>query len=176
MKKKEITMHDTVREALSVAFIQLLEKRPYERITASDIARRAGVSRSSFYRIFGSKETLMLEYLQEKYRAFFHCAASDSTPSFAGDRRAFLLARFDFIRENGMIFTTLEREGLLEHFFEQLDSELLDFLSEIPLSATPYQRAIFSGASAGVIRCWIRRRFLEMPEELLELLPHDLRL
>lgn len=167
MEKKEITIHDTVREALTVAFVQLLGQQPYHQISIRDITCRAGVSRSSFYRIFGSKETLVLEYLQEKYRAFFGGGAS--APSFEGDRRAFLLARINFIRENAEIFTALEGAGLLEYFFEHLDPELMDFLSENPSSESPYQRAMFSGASAGLIRCWIRRRFREAPEELLAL-------
>lgn len=78
-----------------------------------------------------------------------------------------MLARLAFIRENKAIFTALERANLLEHFFWHLDPELLDFLSETPSSTSPYQRAIFAGASAGLIRCWIKRKFKETPEELL---------
>lgn len=168
MKKKDITLHDTVHEALTVAFIQLLNQRPYESISVSDIVRRAGVSRSSFYRIFGSKESLILEYLQDKYREFFRCELS-STP-FSSDRKAFLLARLYFINENAKIFTALEHAMLLEYFFEHLDPELLDFLSENPSSSSPYHKAMFSGASAGLIHCWVRRNFQETPEELLAFL------
>lgn len=55
MKRKDITLHDIVHEALTIAFVQLLSQRPYESIAVSDIVRRAGVSRSSFYRILGPK-------------------------------------------------------------------------------------------------------------------------
>lgn len=56
---------------------------------------------------------------------------------------------------------------LLGYFFEHLDPDLLDFLGEHPSSCSPYHKAMFSSASAGLIRCWAKRNFQETPEELL---------
>lgn len=41
------------------AFMKMLDEKPYEKITVSDLCRKAGVSRNTFYRNFSDKEDLL---------------------------------------------------------------------------------------------------------------------
>ena len=66
-----LTLNKTVRESLALALIRLLKKKDFSSITVSEIVKLAGVSRSSFYRNFESKEQLLLSYLYDLYKDFF---------------------------------------------------------------------------------------------------------
>jgi AcrR family transcriptional regulator len=57
------------RAALLGAFFTLVLKEPYERITVQDIARRAGVGRSTLYEHFGGKDGLLAASLANPFTA-----------------------------------------------------------------------------------------------------------
>ncbi|MEW2354646.1 TetR family transcriptional regulator [Spirillospora sp. NPDC029432] len=50
------------RDGLYAAALELLADRPYEEITIDEICERAEVGRASFYRIYGAKAGLLLEF------------------------------------------------------------------------------------------------------------------
>ena len=45
------------------ALMLLMDEKPYEKITVSDIADKAGVARPTFYRNFDDKDEVVLQYL-----------------------------------------------------------------------------------------------------------------
>lgn len=50
---------EKTRGLISAAFLALINRRPYERIRVSDITRKAGVGRATFYAHFESKDALL---------------------------------------------------------------------------------------------------------------------
>jgi hypothetical protein len=50
------------RTALKRAFVALLKESPYEAITVGDVAERANIGRSTFYRHYASKADLLLNW------------------------------------------------------------------------------------------------------------------
>jgi len=68
-----------IRESLRIAFIELLKKKEYEEITVTELCKKAGVSRTGFYRKYYDKkeiiddiiETFLTEYReQSQYREY----------------------------------------------------------------------------------------------------------
>ena len=59
MNNKE--SNQLTRECLQLALIHLMANQPYEKITVSEIVRRAGVSRTAFYRNYTDKEDILNE-------------------------------------------------------------------------------------------------------------------
>jgi AcrR family transcriptional regulator len=51
-------MNMTTKRAIQEAFIQLLEEKPYNRITVQNIADKCGISRNTFYYHFSDIESL----------------------------------------------------------------------------------------------------------------------
>ncbi len=47
------------RESLQMALIYLMNKMPFEKITITEIVKKAGVSRMAFYRNYSSKEDIL---------------------------------------------------------------------------------------------------------------------
>ena len=52
--KSEITLNESVKEAIEIALMRLLQKKDINKITVTELTDVAGVGRSSFYRNFES--------------------------------------------------------------------------------------------------------------------------
>lgn len=170
MKTKSITYNDTVKEAITFAMLKLIYKKEVSQISISELIKVAGVSRSSFYRNFETKEQVLLLYIQNEYKVYFAEELSSIKAGASMDMNTFLLKRFCFIKTYRDFFIALRKSNLLEYVFERMEPELSNFLSGNNILLSPYYLALFSGACAAIIRCWIDRKFQESEEEMLELL------
>jgi AcrR family transcriptional regulator len=54
-----------IRERLTAAALELFDERGYEQTTVDDIASRAGVGRTTFFRAFGSKEDAVFPHHEQ---------------------------------------------------------------------------------------------------------------
>ena len=61
MRRKNTTS-DRMKQYIVESFLILLEKNTYDEITIGEITEKAGVNRSTYYRHFGSKEDIIVEY------------------------------------------------------------------------------------------------------------------
>lgn len=162
-----MTLNETVREALAIALIQLMARKEFSQIKISEIVKVAGVSRSSFYRNFVSKEELLCEYIIGLYHDYFD--AEKVPESLCGniDVESFMLPRFRFIKKHRNIFTALYENNMLYYFFEQTESDLILLLCGQRKDISPYYRSMLSGACAGVARKWIENGFADSEEEII---------
>lgn len=53
------------KECMVTALMQLLEKKPFSAITVSELTRKAGVSRMTYYRNYSSKEDIFSSFLND---------------------------------------------------------------------------------------------------------------
>ena len=67
--------HSLIREYLTEALMQIMEKKDYGDISVGEIAERAGVHRATFYRHFSSKEDVL------------RCCISEIIKEAEGDRK-----------------------------------------------------------------------------------------
>ena len=167
--KRKLTLNEAVRESIALALIKLMKKKPLPSISVSEIVQVAGVSRSSFYRNFESKEDVLSFHIHTLYADFFAFEEFAAAHTPRTDIRAFLLPRFRFIRENREFFTVLKENHLLFFIFDRLEAQLISRLSGFGEQMPKYFAATFSGACAGVVRLWIDSDFAESEEELVEL-------
>ncbi len=157
--KNKLTLNETVREALGIALFQIMETKSFYDITIREIAAAAGVSRSSFYRNFTTKEDLLSAYITSLYRNSFN---TSDAPLCVGDLeqvRDFLEPRFRFVKEHCDIYRALYRNNLLYHFYWQTENNIIQLLCGQDKPISPYYRAMLSGACAGIVRCWIESDF-----------------
>lgn len=166
--KKEMSVNETVREALAIALLKLMKTQDFSRITVSDIVKVAGVGRSSFYRNFSSKEELVCSYIINLYRERFESAAIPVRINGENYTEQFLKPRFVFIKEHGDIFKTLHKQNMLYNFFISTENDIVTMLCGHN-SDSPYIRAMFSGSCAGVTRQWIERDFAESVDDMVKL-------
>ena len=164
---KTPTLNETVRESIALALLQLMEQKPFLDISVSEIVRTAGVSRSSFYRNFDSREQVLCLYLRDLYRDYFSGKGAQSEEG--DDYKQFLLPRFRFIRLHKELFTTLHRQGMLGYVFERMEPDLIRLLCGQRSTLTRYHLAMSAGACASILRMWIDNDLQESEEEMVDI-------
>jgi AcrR family transcriptional regulator len=159
--KSKLTLNETVREALGIALFQIMATKPFCDITIREIATAAGVSRTSFYRNFATKEELLRGYIMGLYHNSFEEAAVLPCTDDLKQMRDFLEPRFRFVKEHRDIYRALYRNDLLYHFHQQMEDNIIRLLCGEDKPISPYHCAMLSGAGAGIIRRWIESDFRE---------------
>ncbi|MCI8453525.1 MAG: TetR/AcrR family transcriptional regulator [Lachnospiraceae bacterium] len=98
------------RECLQTALIWLMSQKPFEKITISELVRRAGVSRTAFYRNYSSKE----EILHELGNSFLNgIRDSLSRQNRQRDPAVWYGEFFQSVRENKLLFGLLLQARLV---------------------------------------------------------------
>lgn len=64
-------MRDLCRQSIETALIELLEDKPLDQISISQLVAKAGVSRNAFYRNYRSKEDILKQRLDQLIRRIF---------------------------------------------------------------------------------------------------------
>ena len=167
--KENLTINETVREALAISLLRLMEKQDFNKISITEIASIAGVGRSSFYRNYESKEELLCDYIINLYKKYFNDKNVPQTIQEAKSIDDFLIPRFQFIYIYRNIFTTLYNSGTLYYFFNKIEQDFLLILCGQDDNISSYYCAMFAGSCASIIRHWIERNFKESVKEMTEL-------
>lgn len=154
---------ELIKQYLAESLLILMESKPFAKITVAQIAEKAGVNRSSYYRHFGSKEDILRFYLRTvmaEYLAAFRRGRWHDYPSY-------LLQMFRTFREH--------REDLLLIHGNGLSHLLLDVLNEgfrfdeIEASADrnrQYEAAYHIGGIYNDLLLWMRHGMEETPEQM----------
>lgn len=166
---EKMTYHQTVKEAIALALVQLMKTTPFEQISISQITTIAGVGRSSFYRNFESKNHVLSSFIHDLYNNFFDDKTVMSRMPQGDDVQSFLLPRFKFVKQHKDFFEVLRKQNLLYFVFEEMESGLILQLTGQPSTTSKYYRAMFAGACAGIIRKWVDNNFAESEEEMVEI-------
>lgn len=59
------------REWIILALLQLMEHTPYSQLSITEIARKAGLARQTFYRNYQDKDDILFDYLCQLYARFW---------------------------------------------------------------------------------------------------------
>lgn len=104
---------------LATALLELMKEKPYHQITIKEIAEKADLNRSTFYRNFNSKEDILrlhLDFLAQEYINRINEANKIDMSGVARILMAFFNENLDFIcslRKNGLSSFLLEAFNLL---------------------------------------------------------------
>ena len=146
------------KECLQTAMFKLMGQMEFEKITITEISKRAGVSRLAFYRNYGTKEELVADMCRS---VFDELSASLNSDRFRNDRRQWYVNFFQTIQENSEYF-----ECYLNANIKLSDGLILE--SAYPSSSIEehYARAASEGAFTNVLTDWFRNGMKESPEEM----------
>lgn len=117
----------TQQRVLRAAAAQFLEKG-YTGTTTADITGAAGIAQSSFFHVFPSKETLLLELVRRMFGGQFdlagqHSGAADPVFLYAVEDGAFTFychsakegKKLDVIRKNASVAFEMDCQNALQH-------------------------------------------------------------
>ena len=99
------------------ALLELYHQKPYSEIQISEICQTAGYNRSTFYRIYPSKEALLLDGFREQYVRNYY----NSIPTTAEENMDTYLHNvellFSFIRENHDFFLMMRDAHMVNEMY-----------------------------------------------------------
>ena len=170
-------MTDSVRERLVDAAFALFGERGFERTTVDDIAERAGVGRTTFFRHFGSKEQVifpdhdgLLDAIRSRLSTSRPATATVAVTEAARGVLEHYLTEGDRARERYALTRTVpalrdrERAGIqqYERLFTGFIHDWLGGAPETALRAELLANAVVT-AHNHVLRGWLRGE-IENPE------------
>ena len=165
MRRKNTT-HEMMMGYMAGALLELMLEKDYTKISIGEIAKKAGVDRSSYYRHFKSKEDII--------SFFFDMVLKESLEGYTN------LSSIDFTLYIHSIYTAFfnyRKEILIIHY-ANLSFLLLDVLSkrfqfselakDFPLSKQ-YELSYIIGGIYNNLIFWMSRDMKETPDELTEI-------
>lgn len=167
------------RQAIFHAFIALLNKTSYEKISVKDIITEANVGRSTFYDHFETKDELARSICSMLFHHIFsqHINPCDThnfsdQPQTAENRIAHILYHFRDRRQyylgiinydEGNLFLRFFREFMLENMEINLAAPDNDPIYSLPPDFLVSQLA---HSIVGMVRWWLRSNMQEEPEAI----------
>lgn len=158
MRRKNVTT-ESLMGSMSDAMLKLLENNSYEGISVTEIARKAGFNRSSYYRHFGSKEEVVLYGLSgiiREYAAVYEKSGEEGlTP--------YLTAMFTTFRKHKKELVSIYEAGLSYLFIDVLKADLAD---EEKTGRDDLKQEAAIGAIASLLTAWLAHDMKESPAEV----------
>ena len=167
------------RRRIADAFFTLLKKKDYDIITVSEIAKKADLSRRTFYRVFDSKQDIISYKLEKIFPDYI--SAINRLP--AKKREYLAIAIVKFVDSHLEFFQCLKRnhlDYLIIDFFDSHMANGRDHIWEHPFSENEEVEQIFlktiSIEHYNIIRLWLELHDQKTPEEMAKLLSDALAL
>ncbi|WZL80332.1 TetR/AcrR family transcriptional regulator [Vallitaleaceae bacterium 9-2] len=173
LKQKPVNMNGKRSIDLLVeAMFKLMEEKPFQSITISELTRSAGVVRNTFYAHFNTKTDVLTYYIFSVFENGLK--AYDEDRSF--DYKTMGAFYFDVWSENMSFLKLLEQNDMLSvlnDFENQLDAlgltEKLNASCPVSDKAYSYLGTFYASALVSVIKRWVKTGMQETPKELNEI-------
>lgn len=175
--KGSVTMPtDTIKECIYTALLLLMEQKGYDKITVTDITKKAGVSRMSFYRHFNSKDNILYKKAEE---CFFQMEERADFKEFLKSDE-FIRFYFSKIKESRTILKSLDKAGKIDMLFPILlkyNSVIAEKYMEISsdLKENKYLLIYHTGGIFQIIKYWLQTDFKAPIDELIDVLKNIFR-
>lgn len=158
--------NELTRECIDMAMIYLMSEKPYESITISEIAKRAGVSRTAFYRNYNSKEDVLNEIGRLVIEDLKSILRKLDT---ADDAHALHVEFFTMVKKNRTPVELLVKGNVsIQLLFP--DAQILENVVPSTTMRDHYRLVAIDSALVGLIREWVSNGFDLSPEEMAEVL------
>lgn len=158
--------NELTRECIDMALMYLMSEKPFESISISEITKRAGVSRTAFYRNYTSKEDVIREigkYVIDKLVSIL------SNIKKAEDVHDRLVEFFAHIKEHKEhIELLIKGDVSLKLLFP--NEHILENVIPSTSKIEHYRKVAVDSALVGLVREWINNGCDLMPEEMANII------
>lgn len=159
------------RESLLMALIALWDKKPYERITVTELAEKAGVSRMAFYRNYESKDEIIAEHVRKLYTGYITELEREGRTLLVD----YSIRFFMYIATNEHFMRKALAAGfdwvLLESIEDYVSSKAALRVMDVDMSRfeDTHLRRFVAGGYLNVLEKWLEGGMAETPQEMGEL-------
>lgn len=152
---------------MCTALLQLMEIKPLSRISITEITKKAGVSRITFYRHYTSKEDIFIKKMDDLFEEFYSLAQPLlESPTFRYDIAVLL---FRFIEKNEDIAKKMTAAGISYLLLEKFKEYLMRIFI-VTNDDDHYHAHYIAGGIYATITEWINREHDRSPEAMVSFL------
>jgi len=163
-----------VKECIFSALMQLMESRQFGEIKITDITQRAGVSRTSYYRNYSSKEEIIKDYIDEMHKQLIQDLQEDAPYEaykylykFFENSRSNMQLVMNLVRSN-MSYIYLDRS---KHFLQiAFDGVLRNRRSSPNALVKKFEIDFLVGGVYEVLIQWFNNGMIETSEQMASVL------
>jgi AcrR family transcriptional regulator len=177
MKKIKNTQNVLVKDWIFSALMLLMQKKPFQEITITEITNKAGVSRMAYYRNYKSKEDIIITYLDELFEEYSQELLAHKSNDPYKNARLF----FAYFRKHAIFLKNLINSNLTFLILERFDSYLYA-LFKGPFSSNAYSPAeekytiaYTAGGIYKILLTWAKDGFHESDEKMATIITNLLR-
>ena len=158
--------NELTRECIDTAMIYLMSEKPYESISISELTKRAGVSRTAFYRNYATKDDVLKEIGKSVIESL---SAQLSKVKSADDVHGALVGFFTKIKEQHAYVELLVKADVSMNLLFP-SSHVLENVVRTTSQKDHYRLIAVDSALNGLVREWIANGYDLSPEELANVL------
>lgn len=153
------------KEWIIDALIYLMKRKSFEKITITEITKKAGVARLTFYRHFENKEQVLIARSQYLFENYFDEIKTNNKKI---DIHQALLLCFHYWQQDSEVIALLEKN----HLTYLLESSFYTFLGKIIENYTNFntlnslQKSFIIGGLTHSMIFWISSKSTQAPEEI----------
>ena len=141
------------QRAIACALLALMEAEPYAEISISALCRAAGISRPTFYSLFGSKDDVVAYILREN-----HCYSPE--PEASSCLKSFCMSYSEYIARQRHFLTLIVNNGVGHLLYRSIFDSLMDcscFLRDLDTASRRSAANFTAGALTGVAQDYVAR-------------------
>lgn len=142
------------------ALLELLKERSFSLISVTDVVKKSGVSRASFYRNYLNLNQVIYEYAERSFEKQF---------GISGNMKESIYLILQHYYKHRNVLILLNRNKLLGTMDDLLYRKTLNEIKSLQAFNNKYQPYFFAGAAAGFVKGWIENDFTDPPELMVEL-------
>lgn len=172
MNKSESKYFNTATR-FDKALLSLLEKKPFEYVTISELCEEAGVNRSTFYLHYENTTDLLQEataYVLDNFTSYFSVDMESITSKYANCdlqelnfiNEKYLHPYLLFIKENQRLFeamlsqpTTFDSKSIFQRLFDNIFKPILDRF-HYPADEQKYVMMFYLNGITAIITEWLK--------------------
>ena len=170
--------YSTAEEAIYDAFFLLLQSKELDKITVSDVIKKAGIVRSTFYNHYENIPALLTAAEDKTIQDIFKLMESFHPKNDRDMCHSYFLAICNYTRKNPFLAHLLQSPRG-DAFFEKAITMFHKYVTQVTQTtvATPSDRVSFSfliansiGGTIGVLHKWTAEDFATPAEEVADIL------
>ncbi|MCD7743711.1 MAG: TetR/AcrR family transcriptional regulator [Lachnospiraceae bacterium] len=160
-QNKEVT-----KDCIFTALVLLMEQKEYKYITVTDISRKSGISRMTYYRTYSSKEDILVQH--------FRKIAQSMVDQADGQADEALYSFYSYFLEHKKMTELLKQAELMNLVIDSFSS-LTDFLhrtihpENLKRDTNNYAAHFEAGGLFSILTYWLASEVLESPEEMAKI-------
>ena len=158
------------REAICTALVLLMKEESFNKISITDIVRRAGVSRTAYYSNYSSKQEILYDLVDSLISEVNQklLPYTDERTGKAKQPRIFIKVMFEVFYEQQNIYKTLYNAHFNHIILDRLNDSMLSHLKDRS-DENIYRIYFNAGALYNVFSKWIQSDLSKTIDEMTEI-------